>query len=95
MFLDFKKIDKIINNGDVEFIRQYKDELECWSYFSVWFVFHPDELREFKDYIDWNLFFQTPDMIRQYRRDQLKEFKVLVDPSVQKFIEEETHEPFR
>lgn len=92
---NFGDLHKLVNNRDVDFIRQHKDELKCWSYFSVWFVFHPDELREFKEYIEWNLFFQTPDMIKQYKKDQLEEFKILVDDEVVEAIEEETHECFR
>lgn len=93
--MNFSDLNKIISNRDVEFVRMYKDELEAWSYFSVWFVFHPDELREFKEYIDWNLFFQTSDIVKQYRKDQLQEFKILVADEVVKYIEAETHEPFR
>lgn len=90
--MDFADLDKVIYRRDVQFIRQNKDELKGWSYFSVWFVFHPDELREFKDYIDWNLFFQTNDIVRQYRKDQLSEFWELVDDEVKETIVEDYHD---
>lgn len=83
---DFGQLHKIISNRDVQYIRQVKDEIECWSYLSVWFVFHPDELRQFADYIDWDLFVQTPDMVKQYRRDQLEEFMYLLSPEAENYL---------
>lgn len=89
--MTFEDLNRIIYSRDVQFIRMHKDELTAWSYFSVWFVFHPNELREFIDYIDWNLFFQTPDMVRQYRKDQLSEFWELVDDEVKDILEVDYH----
>ena len=92
---NFGVLQKLVDNRDIEFIRQHKDELECWSYLSTWLYFTVDELREFKDCMDWNYFFLQHGLGKQYKKEQIEEFKLFVSDNVAKIIEKETHEHFR
>lgn len=86
MFLNFRELDEIIDDRDIDFIRVHKDEIEAWSYFSVWFEFTLEELREFNDYIDWPMLFETPHQIRRHTEKELKEFKHFIPYQVEEYI---------
>lgn len=80
MILTFEELEDIIKNKNIEFVRSFKDDLIhlCWEYFSISPIFTIDELREFKDYIDWIGLFTKDEIIRYYGVNNLKEFEVLL-----------------
>ena len=91
MILKFGELDKIIKERDIEFIREFKDDLIplCWEYFSASSIFTIDELREFKDYIDWIGLFTTDEIIRYYGVNNLKEFEVMLNGDTREMYEDE------
>lgn len=91
MILTFGELEYIIKNKNIEFVRSFKDDLIplSWEYFSTSPIFTIDELREFKDYIDWNGLFTTNEIIRYYGVNNLKEFEVLLESDIRKMYEDE------
>lgn len=72
---DFVTFQKVINNRDIHYIRMNKDIMD-WDMISRYFIFTVDELREFKDYILWHIFFEDK-KVTQYSFKQLEEFKYI------------------
>lgn len=91
LMLSFGELEDVIQKKNIEFVRSFKDDLIplCWEYFSASSIFTIDELREFKDYVDWNGLFTTDEIIRYYGVNNLKEFEVLLESDIRKMYEDE------
>lgn len=91
MILTFGEIEDVIQKKNIEFVRSFKDDLIplCWEYFSTSSIFTIDELREFKDYIEWTCFFTTDELIRYYGTKKLKEFEFLLEGDLREMYEDE------
>ena len=91
LLLKFGELENIIQNKNIEFIRNYKYELIplSWEYFSTSPIFSIEELREFKDYINWTCFFTTDELIRIYGTKKLKEFEFFLEGDLREMYEDE------
>ena len=89
--LSFGELENIIQSKNIEFVREFKDELIplAWEYFSASHMFSIEELREFKNYIEWTIFFTTDELIRYYGTKKLKEFEFFLEGDLREMYEDE------